>query len=354
MNEVTATGHQPALANLKDGGFRERLRRHDMAPHWDVMAQLVTREPRTPCVAAFWRFDAVRPLIMEAGDIITAREAERRVLVLENPGMPGMSRVTRSLYAGLQLILPGEVAPSHRHTQTALRFVIEGNGAYTAVEGERTLMRPGDFVTTAHWTWHDHGNESQDPMIWLDGLDIPIVTLFDASFAEPGDADEQPLSRPTGDSLARYGSGLLPVDQEPGGMSSPVFNYPYERTREALEVLRRTEPWDPCHGVRMKYVNPLNGDHALPTMATFMQLLPGGFEGAGYRSTDATVYTCVEGTGRTTVGGENFNWGPRDIFVVPSWASCVHRAGADDAVLFSFSDRAAQEKLGLWREARTP
>ena len=346
MNEAV-----PA-AQADQDDFRARLRGRDMAPLWDVMASLVSREPRTPCVPALWQYDAVRPLVMEAGDVITAKEAERRVLVLENPGMPGHSRITRSLYAGLQLILPGEVAPSHRHTQTALRFVIEGNGAYTAVDGERTLMQPGDFVTTPHWTWHDHGNESADPMVWLDGLDIPIVSLFDASFAEPGEHDAQLLSRPSGDALARYGSGLLPVDQQPGALSSPVFNYPYHRTREALEVLRRTSEWDPCHGLRMKYVNPLTGEHALPTMATFMQLLPAGFSASGYRSTDATVYACVEGTGETEIGGERYSWGPHDIFVVPSWMRCVHRAGNDDAVLFSFSDRAAQERLGLWREAR--
>ena len=335
-----------------DAGFRTRLRSLEMAPLWDVMANLVSREPRTPCVPALWPYEAVRPLVMEAGEVITAKEAERRVLVLENPGMPGRSRITRSLYAGLQLILPGEVAPSHRHSQTALRFVIEGKGAYTAVDGERTVMQPGDFVTTPHWTWHDHGNESSEPMIWLDGLDIPIVSLFDASFAEPGQSEEQQVSRPTGDALARYGSGLLPVDQEPGALSSPVFNYPYLRTREALDTLCRTSEWDPCHGLRMKYVNPLTGEHALPTMATFMQLLPAGFSGSGYRSTDATVYACVEGTGETEIDGQRFCWGPRDIFVVPSWMRSVHRAGSEDAVLFSFSDRAAQERLGLWREAR--
>lgn len=289
---------------------------------------------------------------MEAGGLITAKEAERRVLVLENPGMPGQSRITRSLYAGMQLILPGEVAPSHRHMQTALRFVIEGSGAYTAVDGEKTIMRPGDFVITPQWCWHDHGNDSDAPMVWLDGLDIPIVQLFDASFAEHYEADEQPLTRPESDSLARFGAGLLPVDQEAGVLSSPVFNYPYARTREALETMRRTGEWDPCHGLKMKYVNPVTGDYAMPTMATFMQLMPRGFAGTPYRSTDGMVYVCVEGTGETVINGETFTWGPRDTFVVPSWAAHHHKVTGDDAVLFSFSDRVVQEKLGLWREKR--
>ena len=334
--------------------FYERIGEHDMTPLWEVMHGLVIPEPKSPCVPALWHYDEIRPYVLEAGELITAKEAERRVLVLENPGMRGESRMTRTLYAGLQLILPGEVAPSHRHTQSALRFVIEGHGAYTAVDGERTLMEPGDFVITPPWTWHDHGNESDVPMVWLDGLDVPLVQALDASFAEPYGADEQPLTRPEKDALARYGSGLLPVDYETRSVTSPVFNYPYARTREALETMKRAEVWDPCHGLKMKYVNPVNGDYAMPTMATFMQLLPKGFESAPYRSTDGTIYVCVEGRGQTAVGEQTFNWGPRDIFVVPSWTWHHHLAQTDDVVLFSFSDRPVQQKLGLWREARQP
>ena len=166
--------------------FYRRAAEHSLAPLWEVLHGLVTPTPRTPCVPALWRYDEIRPFLMEAGRLITAREAERRVLILRNPGMQGQAAVTRSLFAGLQLILPGEVAPAHRHTQSALRFVIEGKGAYTSVDGERTTMHPGDFIITPSWTWHDHGNDGDGPMVWLDGLDIPIVTLLDASFAEPG------------------------------------------------------------------------------------------------------------------------------------------------------------------------
>ena len=346
-NDATATTVNDARAD-----FYQRIGQHDMAPLWEVMQGLVVPEPQSPCVPALWRYDELRPYILEAGELITAKEAERRVLVLENPGLRGRSCITRSLYAGLQLILPGEVAPSHRHTQSALRFVIEGHGAYTAVDGEKTLMEPGDFVITPQWTWHDHGNDSEAPMVWLDGLDLPLVQLLDASFAEPYGDDEQPLTRPVGDSMARYGSGLMPVDYESRSVTSPVFNYPYARTREALEAMKRTEAWDPCNGLKMKYVNPATGDYAMPTMATFMQLMPGGFESEPYRSTDGTVYACVEGRGRTVVGEQTLEWGPRDIFVVPSWARHHHTVFEDDAVLFSFSDRPVQQKLGLWREQR--
>ena len=173
--------------------------------------------------------------------------------------------------------MPGEVAPAHRHTQSALRFIIEGHGAYTAVEGERTMMEPGDFVITPSWTWHDHGNDTDQPMVWLDGLDIPIVRLFDASFAEPANADSQTVTRPEGDSLARYGANMLPVDWQPTVKSSPVFNYPYARSREALATLARNGDPDACHGHKLRYVNPASGESAMPTIGAFMQLLPAGF-----------------------------------------------------------------------------
>jgi gentisate 1,2-dioxygenase len=256
-----------------------------------------------------------------------------------------------SLFAGLQLIMPGEIARSHRHTAAALRFIVEGEGAYTAVDGEKTIMSEGDFVITPSWTWHDHGNESDGPMVWLDGLDMPLVNFLNAGFMEPYPEETQPVARPSGDSLARYGQGLMPDGYEHKGISSPIFNYPYERTRAALETLRRSDEWDASHGLKLRYVNPVNGDYAMPTIGCFMQLLPKGFTGTPYRSTDGTIFACVEGRGRTHVNGQSLEWGPRDIFVLPSWHSYSHEP-SEDAVLFSFSDRPVQEKLGLWREQR--
>lgn len=333
--------------------FYERIAASDLAPLWEVLHALVTPEPDTPVVPALWRYDAIRPFIMESGELITAKEAVRRVLILQNPGLGGAAAVTRTLYAGLQLILPGEVAPSHRHTQTALRFVVEGEGAYTAVDGERTTMRPGDFVITPPWTWHDHGNKSDQPMVWMDGLDIPLVTALGVSFAENYPEDEQPVTRPEGDSLARYGMGLAPVGHVSASPVSPIFNYPYARTRDALDALQRRGDVDAHHGFKLQYINPLTGGSAIATMATFMQLLPSGFAGRTYRSTDGTVFAVVEGTGVTTISGKEFRWGPRDTFVVPPWAPHSHKVdpGAD-AVLFSFSDRPVQQAVGLWREQR--
>src|SRR5712671_6164098 len=203
--------------------FYQRIAGHSLAPLWEVLHGLVTPTPQTPCVPALWRYDEIRPFLMEAGSLITAREAERRVLILRNPGMQGQAAVTRTLFAGLQLILPGEVAPAHRHTQSALRFVVEGEGAYTAVDGERTTMHFGDFIITPSWTWHDHGNPGEDPVIWLDGLDIPMVAFFDAGFAERHPDEVQPVSKPEGDALARFGTALLPVEYRSQSLTTPIF-----------------------------------------------------------------------------------------------------------------------------------
>src|SRR5579859_4221517 len=139
--------------------FYQRIGQKNLAPLWTSLNDLITPEPRSKCVPAHWRFADVRAAMMEAGEIITAKEAERRVLVLENPGLRGQSKVTTDLYAGVQMVVPGDVAPAHRHSQSALRFVLEGQGAYTSVDGERTAMSPGDSVITPAWTWHDHSNE---------------------------------------------------------------------------------------------------------------------------------------------------------------------------------------------------
>ncbi|HYD56392.1 MAG TPA: gentisate 1,2-dioxygenase [Burkholderiales bacterium] len=333
-----------------------RMDRHNLTPLWEVLHALIPNEPVTPCKPALWKYSEVRPYLMEAGRLITAREAVRRVLILENPGMRGESCITQSLYAGLQLILPGEIAPSHRHTQSALRFVVEGSGAYTAVDGERTTMHPGDFIITPSWTWHDHGNPEEqraaEPVVWLDGLDIRMVQAFGAQFQEVYPEEVQPVTRGEGTSGARFGANLAPLGAvSPFGKTSPIFNYPYARSRETLARLAREGDPDACHGWKMQFINPLTGGAAMPTIGAFIQLLPKGFRSAPYRATDGTVFCVVEGTGRARVGGETFAFEPRDVFVVPSWQPLVLEADGE-CVLFSFSDRPPQQALGLWRERR--
>jgi len=343
---------KPDLAAARTDLYR-RMDRDNLAPLWEVLHALVPPQPQSPCQPAYWNYKAIRPYIIESGSVISAKEAVRRVLILENPGMRGQSCITRSLYCGLQLILPGEIAPSHRHTQSALRFIVEGSGAYTAVDGERTTMRPGDFIITPAWTWHDHGNpEGGEPVVWMDGLDIPMLAFFDAQFAENYPEDEQPVTTREGTALARYGSNLAPLDPiAPFGKTSPVFSYPYARSRDALAALARNGDADACHGWKMQFINPQSGAPAMPTIGAFIQLLPKGFRSAPYRSTDATVFSVAEGTGTVAIGDRVFAFEPRDSFVVPSWQPVRFEAAAE-CVLFSYSDRSAQLALGLWRERR--
>ena len=270
--------------------FYRRLSKNGAAPLWEVLADLVPVEPRPACVPNLWRYDELRPLLMEAGGLITAKEAERRVLMLENPGMPGSSLITHSLYAGLQLVMPGEITPTHRHTAAALRFILEGNGAYTAVDGVRIVMHPGDFILTPSWTYHDHGNPSSEPIVWLDGLDIPMVNMFSTGFAEHHPDETQAVVRTEGGLETRHSLNLLPVENASPGQNAPVFAYPYSRSREALERSLGDAPLDPCHGMKMRYVNPATGGYPFPTIGAFLQLLPKGFNGSPYRSTDATVF----------------------------------------------------------------
>lgn len=334
------------------GEFYQRMDRDNLAPLWEVLHALVPPRPQGPCKPGYWNYRAIRPHITEAGRAISAREAVRRVLILENPGMRGQSSITRSLYCGLQLILPGEIAPSHRHTQSALRFIVEGSGAYTAVNGERTTMHPGDFIITPSWTWHDHGNEGGEPVVWMDGLDIPMLAFFDAQFAENYPEETQPVTAREGTSIARYGANLAPLDPvAPFGKTSPVFSYPYARSRETLAALAKNDDPDACHGWKMQFINPLSGGPAMPTIGAFIQLLPKGFSTGAYRSTDGTVYSVAEGSGKVRIGEASYDFQARDTFVAPSWHPVSFEAGGE-CVLFSYSDRPAQVALGLWREQR--
>jgi gentisate 1,2-dioxygenase len=304
--------------------FYHRLKAKNAAPLWEQLADLVLAQPRPGCIPALWRYEEMRPYLMESGKLISADEAERRVLMIANPGLRDIPQITQSLYAGLQLVLPGEVTATHRHAAAALRFVIEGDGAYTSVDGKKITMHPGDFILTPSWTYHDHGNLTGTPVVWLDGLDIPIVNMLDSSFAE------------------HYPGGTKAVLEE---ASDSSVSFPYSSSRNALEGLARNGPADPVHGFRMHY----GGESTMPTIDAWLRLLPAAFKTAAYRSTDATVFCVAEGHGQSRIGNDTFSWSPHDIFMVPSWVPVTHEA-LDESVLFSFSDRPIQKAIGLWRE----
>ena len=338
----------------REDAFAARIGGRGIAPLWVGRRGVDLTRPRSPAVAANWPYAEMRPDLMEAGALVAAEDAFRRVLVLENPAFPGEMRITNTLYAGLQLVLPGEIAPCHRHSQTALRFVVEAGCAYTSVDGERTRLHPGDFVVTPQWSWHDHGNDGSEgtgPVMWLDVLDTPLVGFLDTVFRENYAEPIHPVTRAEGTGPALYGSNMLPFGYERAAGPSPVFSYPYAASRPALAALAEAGAPDACHGYRMEYVNPATGGAATQTMGAFLQLLPAGFAGRPYRSTDGAVFCVAEGSGAVHVDGRRISWTKGDVFAVPGWHE--YRLEAEtEAVLFSATDRPAQQAFGLWREMR--
>lgn len=346
MTDVVGDNRSAAM-----DAFRTDLATDHLQPLWDIMRRLAAREPIRGGDPAHWDWSALRRHVMRAGELVTAEEAERRVLVLENPAFPGEGKITSSLYSGVQLILPGETAPSHRHTASALRLILEGEGAFTTVAGERIIMSPGDFIVTPSGTFHDHGNDTDQPVLWLDGLDVFVVNLLNAPFGEDHPQARQHVTRPAGDSLARYGSGLLPHGFAAGPGEAGVFWWPYVRTRPALEALREAGSVDAALGVRMNFIDPSTGLSPVRTMTASMSLFPAGFRGQPYRSVAGSVWSIVEGRARVRIGDKVWNVGPKDIVVAPGWT--WHAVEADEElVVFSFSDEVLQRHLGFWREER--
>lgn len=326
----------------------EKIAQMSALPLWEILGDVVGDEPVPMGVPHIWPYAEMRDVLLDAGQRISAAEAERRVLALKNPALerPGISQ---TLFAGLQLVLPGEVAPSHRHSAGALRFVLESTGGYSAVEGERCVMRRGDLITTPSWTWHDHENTGTGPLIWLDGLDVPMVNFFGARFGEELGEEQQRILRPDDASVPRWASGMRPYGERHALPWSPILSYPYERSRAALFAAAAGATPNPQHGFKMTYSNPMDGGHILPTIAAFLQHLPAGFETAPWRSSEATVFVAVEGEGTAQIGDSEISFGESDIFVAPNW-SVIRLQAKRDMVLFSFSDRAAQQILGFWRE----
>ena len=313
--------------------FKAQLPEHNLAPLWDVLRTLVTREPQPIAAPALWKFPMVREQILRAGEVISAEQAERRVLILENPAFKGQARATNSLFGGVQLIMPGETARSHRHTAAAIRFILEGEGAYTSVEGEKVVMHRGDFIITPSWLYHDHGNEGSEPVMWLDGLDMHFVNLLNTSFAQQ---DPNIRSRPP---------------NNPDDIPRMTFSYLYEAARKALERMRKGGAPDAALGWKMTYLDPKTGKPPMNVMAAFLQLLPKGMASMPYRSTDAAMFVVVEGEARAKVGDQSWDVRPNDIFVVPAWTWSSFEA-SEELVLFSLSDRTLQQHLGFWREER--
>lgn len=349
---------RPSLPNdlqAQRDAFHAELQRMSIIPLWLNLSAAAQTEPRVEGVPHIWRWRDIKPMMLRGGDLISPQEAERRVLMLINPAFDRKSaRTVGMIFGGIQFLMPGETAESHRHTPNAHRFIIEGEGAYTAVEGERTLMRKGDYVTTPAWKWHDHGNESDQPMAWLDGLDLPFVNLLDANFFEDyqeGGRHTQPVTRRAEDSLHRWGRGLRPTWDEPARPDiSPLLNYRWDTSRDSLHALRH-EAGSPYDGIILEYVNPLNGKSPLPTISAWLQLLRKDEHTRAHRHTSSTIYHVAEGGGGSLIGGTEYLWEEGDTFVIPSWVEHEHWSRGGEAVLFSYSDRPILKAFGFFREA---
>jgi gentisate 1,2-dioxygenase len=330
--------------------FHERMHRNYMYGLWELASQM-TPTPRPKAIPYMWKWELLESILNESGEVVPIGD-ERRALQLFNPGLDGRWATTNNLLAAVQMLLPGEVARAHRHAPVAIRFIIEGSGAYTAVDGERVYMEPGDLVLTPSWTWHDHGNETDKRVIWMDGLDLPLVQNVEAMFFQLYEQPMFPLSLPNNNSQhlhAHAHMGPTWVKEHPA--YSPLLIYAWKEARRALEELRE-QPGDAFDGVCLEYRHPQTGGALLPTMACFVQLIKPGQQLQAHRHTGGACYYVVEGQGESIIDGRRYRWSKGDILVVTPWALHEHAntSASDDAVLFSLHDSPVLQKLDLHRE----
>lgn len=336
--------------------FNKDIERLHLGPLWNAIPELMHREPQPQAIPYLWKWETLYSTLMAATKIFTPeRGGERRAIYFQNPGLAsrqpwGWASATQTLYAAVQLILPGETAPSHRHTQSALRFITQGEGAYSIVQGERMFMEEGDFLTTPQGLWHGHAHTGTEPMIWMDCLDIPLIYATGGTFFESYPEKIESPSIPDNFTAQHYAGGMLrPIaDRKP--KVAPLGNYKWSLTQRSLDGMSAFEP-DPYDGHAVEYFNPSNAQTAHPNIASWMHKLPTGFQGKSHRHTSAIIYHVFKGSGYSIINGVKFNWSRGDFFVIPNWVWHEHvNTSVDDAYLFSCSDLPVMEKFNLQRE----
>ncbi|WP_406415538.1 cupin domain-containing protein [Streptomyces sp. NBC_00873] len=357
---MTYSDDVPGRARVSDtadlSAYYERLAEHEAGALWTVANEIEPWYPQPKSVPVHWSYERLRPLVLESLDLVKADDAGRRVVMLVNPGRKDVSAAVGMLYTGLQIMGPGESMTAHRHQAAALRFVIEGQGAWTIVDGQKLKVGPRDFAITPNWAWHEHGNEGDDaPVIWQDGLDIPLVNAHDAGFYEVHPDLHQEQGKVVNSSLLTYGAGeLRPYGFEDGWTKpySPLFAYPWDQAYPALLNAAEASDGSPYDGIILEYSNPLTGGSVMPTMGAHLQLLRPSQATKAHRHTGSVVYNVAKGQGHSIIAGQRFDWREGDIFCVPSWAWHEHAntSSTDDAVLFSFNDFPVMRSLAFWRE----
>jgi 1-hydroxy-2-naphthoate dioxygenase len=295
-----------------------------------------------------WKWEALLDGLLKASETIGIEQAERRAIRLVSPHLSTKS-TSHTLQFTFSIVNPGEVARAHRHNMAAIRFVVQGRGAFTAVAGEKFPMEEGDLILTPNWTWHDHHNESEDPIIWLDGLDGPLIQSLNVLFFEEYGKEEQPITRETGESLSRLGFARSATVDEAYLRGVP-FRYSWKDTYKALKTMRDSDR-DPHDGTLLRYINPAMGGFTYPTMSCEVQLFKAREKTATHRHTSTALYHVFRGHGRTAVGEGRLEWKQGDSFVVPLWQPHAHEnLSNEEAILFSINDRPVMEALQLYRE----
>jgi gentisate 1,2-dioxygenase len=317
--------------------IRKAWREANVTPLWETAAHNVAdNTPR----AYHWKWQVLRPLIDDAIAVTSMENAERRVLALTNPDAIGGRNTTTNLNGCLQVLMPGESARPHRHTANALRFVLEGSGATTVVDGKSCPMTEGDLIITPGMSWHEHSHKGTAPIVWFDALDVPLHNYLGTAFFEPGPPKQYPKSA---DDAAFAVPNIVPELADRERSYSPVFRFPRAASLEAL----RTAPLARDGSHKIRYVNPLTGGAVMALIDCFMTRIDAGAETIPHRSTSNAVGVVVDGSGTSRVGNQTFEWGARDIFSMPhgNWVS--HRASSGSATLFVVSDCEVLRRLDL-------
>ena len=344
-----------ALGRLEDlpQSYRDELTALNLVPLWpSLRAVLPPQVPTRRTQATCWPYRTLRPLLMRAGELTPMEKAERRVLVMANPGH-GLEKMQASaaIYLGMQLLLPGEWAPSHRHTPNAVRMVVEGSGAWTTVDGEKCPMSRGDLILTPTGLWHEHGHDGTEPVVWLDVLDLPLVYYTETSYVIPG--ERQPVKPGRGDrAYARGGVAPSPVFGR-NASAYPMLRYPWADARAALQSLADDRP--DLGAVQVEYVNPETGAPAENILGFYaLMLRPGQTLRLPARS-PAAVYHAIEGGAAVQVdGGNGFTLGAADTCCVPGYTgvTLVNASASQPAFLFVADEAPLHRKLGVY-ELRT-
>ncbi len=326
--------------------FNDELAEKNLLGFWTAGNRPETYEPEPSYQPCIWRWRDVYGSLIKAGEILTLDQTARRFIGFHTPTK---FRTTHTLAMGVQLVNSGEVAEAHRHTMGAVRFVIQGGGAQTTVEGEAFPMEKGDLITTPNRTWHDHYNGSADPIVWIDGTDLPMVKFFEISFGDAYPTKQQQISKPKNYTLHELGPAR-PKWINADSVQPPPYRYRWEDTEKALIDLGES-PGDPFDGVVLRYINPLTGGSTLPTLSCEIQMLRPGEITWSHRHTSSAIYHAFRGRGVTTVGDQTFEWEEGDSFTVPQWLWHNHASQSKDAViLFAINDKPVLDLLGFYRE----